>query len=62
MTPDNIKLIHTITAQKGLDRTLYKDNLHAVGVESCLDMKQQQFADFLARMKRLPNIKIGKKA
>ena len=55
MTPGKIKAVHAIANQKGLDRTAYEDNLHAVGVETCKDMKQKHFDEYLKRMARLPD-------
>lgn len=61
MTPERIKQVHTIARkQKGLDETLYRDNLHAVGVESCKDMKEKHYNEFLARMARLPDVRAGR--
>lgn len=61
MTPERIKRVHVLARQKGIDRILYKDNLNAVGVSSCKDMKEQHFYAFLARMNRLPNVPVKRR-
>ncbi|MBE9538505.1 MAG: hypothetical protein IMF06_05440 [Proteobacteria bacterium] len=55
MTPGKVQLVHAMARQKGLDDDAYRDNLHAVGVETCKDMKQKNFDDFIKRMARLPD-------
>lgn len=55
MSPKHIKLVHALARQKGLSDVHYRDNLHAVGVETCKDMKQKHFDEFLQRMAKLPD-------
>ncbi len=60
MTPGKIKRVHAIAAQKGLNRTFYEDNLHAVGVNSCVEMKEKHYKAFMERMERLPDARRGR--
>lgn len=59
MTSEKIKLVHVLARKKGLiignDRELYEIHLHAVGVESCKDLKQKQFAALMKRFDLLPD-------
>lgn len=56
MTPMRISKVHAIAlSKKGLSYTEYKDVLAGIGVQSCKDMKQRHYQEFMRRMKRLPD-------
>jgi hypothetical protein len=55
MNKVRIAKVHAVAAQKGLDEEFYRLNLQAVGVSSCLAMKESHYRAFMQRMKRLPD-------
>ena len=55
MSPDLIKRVHMLKAQKGLDDETYRLRLIAVGVDSCKKLSRQSFGTFMAGLSALPD-------
>lgn len=61
MTKQRIKAVHVkARAQKGLDEETYRDRLAQVGVQSCKEMKRQQYVDFMKALDKLPDVETWK--
>jgi hypothetical protein len=62
MTQKIIKRVHVVALRKkGLTREDYKLRLNAVGVESCKEMTQQQYSEFMRQLARLPDVQLPHK-
>lgn len=55
MSPDLIRRVHALKAQKGLDDETYRLRLGAVGASSCKDLSRQSFGVFMAALSALPD-------
>ncbi len=60
MTKGRIGYVHAIAKKKGLiagyDKDDYKFLLSTLGLESCLDMKRDDFMKYKKHVERLPDV------
>lgn len=55
MSPDLIRRVHALKAQKGLEDETYRLRLGAVGANSCKELSRKAFGVFLAALSALPD-------